>query len=110
VNVSRIVHDVAKYVARTARNLPDGPVEDAELRAMLARDLYALPGGRASAVLAALAAPARGDARVAEASRLLAEADRLEAAIARGDCAAAGRAAAIARRVEALLRSLVANR
>lgn len=58
----RLAHDVGKYVARTARNLPPGGPPDAELVAMLARDLYELGAERrrASALLAELAAPLVG--------------------------------------------------
>jgi hypothetical protein len=103
--LQRLAHDVGKYVARTARNLPPGP-PDPELVRMLARDLYALgEGRRASAVLSelagALASPALDRARA-----LLAEADALEAALRAGDRAAVERGAAIAREVETLLRGL----
>ena len=87
--VATLAHDVGKYVARTARNLPDpitaplGP----ELVAMLVRDLYALgQGERASVRFARLveeAAPGGppdrpGDVRLDEVRRLLAEVDALE--------------------------------
>ena len=52
--LARLVHDVGKYVARTARNLPAAPTP--EMLDMLVRDLYELrPGRRASALLAELA-------------------------------------------------------
>ncbi len=37
---ARLVHDVGKYLARTARNLPAGCALDAALLDMLCRDLY----------------------------------------------------------------------
>lgn len=37
---ARLVHDVGKYLARTARNLPAGGALDAALLDMLCRDLY----------------------------------------------------------------------
>jgi hypothetical protein len=112
----RLVHDVGKYVARTARNLPAQPT--AEMIAMLARDLYQLrPGRRASAVLAELAAEANGangaddgcsdEAPVADARALLAEIDSLEAAVYAGEPAAIARAARLALAVEARLRALL---
>ncbi len=103
---ARLLHDVGKYVARTARNLDGAPGDD-ELLAMLRRDLYALPGGRASQVLASLAPPlaAHAPAEIARASELLAEADRLEPALAAGDRAAAARVVAIALAVEQALRA-----
>jgi hypothetical protein len=101
----RLVHDVGKYVARTARNLPAQPT--AEMVAMLVQDLFELrPGRRASSVLAELAdafdEPPLADARV-----LLAEADTLEAAVRRGEPAAVTRAAALALLVERRLRALL---
>ena len=100
-----LVHDVGKYVARTARNLPPAPTAD--MVAMLAHDLYELrPGQRASALLAVLAgdsdAPPVATARV-----LLAEADALEPAVRAGDPAAVARAAELAIAVEAALRTLL---
>jgi hypothetical protein len=43
---SALAHDVGKYVARTARNVPDGAWTP-ELASMLLRDLYDLRGERA---------------------------------------------------------------
>ena len=109
--VAALVHDVGKYVARTARNLAPGVPMTPPLVAMLRRDLYCLGGpgraDRASAVFARLAAPLAAlvdDPRLAAAARLLAEIDALEPALA--DAAAVHRAAAAAREIEALLRAL----
>jgi predicted RNA-binding protein associated with RNAse of E/G family len=99
---TRLVHDVGKYVARTARNLPPAPT--AEMLEMLVRDLYELrPGRRASAVFAELAPaePALDGVRA-----LLAEVDTLEPAVRAGEPAAVARAVAIAREVEQRLRAL----
>ena len=106
----RLVHDVGKYVARTARNLPAQPT--AEMIAMLARDLYQLrPGRRASSVLAELAGGASDggadEPAVADARALLAEVDALEAAVYAGEPAAIARAAGLALAVEARLRTLL---
>jgi hypothetical protein len=101
---ARLLHDVGKYVARTAHNLPAGAALDEELVAMLARDLYELGGDRrrASALVdeAALAGP-----RIAAARALLGEADALEPALRRGERGAVERACAIALEVERLLRA-----
>jgi hypothetical protein len=104
----QLVHDVGKYVARTARNLPPAPqAPTAEMVDMLARDLYALrPGQRASAVLAALAGDADEPA-VADARALLAEADALEPRVRAAEPAAVVRVAALALAVEARLRQLL---
>jgi len=100
----RLYHDVGKYVARTARNLPDGAL-DAELVAMLVRDLYELrPERRASAVFAELAEP---DARLDELTHFFAAIDRLEERVRQGDEAAVRGAAALALEVERRLRDYV---
>jgi hypothetical protein len=108
---ARLVHDVGKYVARTARNLPPGPV-DAELVAMLARDLFGSEReARASARLDAIVAgdALAGHAAIASVRALLAEADDLEAPLRAGEAQAVARAAALALDVERLLRALVAE-
>ena len=102
--LGRLVHDVGKYVARTARNLPPEPTR--EMVDMLVRDLYELrPGQHASAVFAALVAfegaPPLDDVRA-----LFAEIDRLEPEVRAGAPAAVGRAAGLACDVEARLRAL----
>jgi hypothetical protein len=101
----RLAHDVGKYVARTARNLAPDDAVDAELAAMLARDLYELgaAGERASAVLDRLA-PAARERHVADARRLLTEADALEPRVRAAEPRAVARAREIALAVERLLR------
>jgi hypothetical protein len=100
----RLVHDVGKYVARTARNLPDEPTPD--LVEMLARDLYELPSGRASQVFEALAADLDGPA-IAAVRALLVEADGLEPRLRAGERQAVRRGAALAREIEERLRAAV---
>ena len=102
--LASLVHDVGKYVARTARNLPPEPTR--EMVGMLVRDLYELrPGQHASTVFASLAsfdgAPPFDDVRA-----LFAEVDQLEAEVRAGTPAAVTRAADIARDIEARLRAL----
>jgi hypothetical protein len=112
-----LAHDVGKYVARTARNLPEpvtaplGP----ELVAMLVRDLYALgEGERASARFDRLVEEAGrcglpdrpDDVRLGEVRRLLAEVDALEPAVRAGEVEAVARAAALACEVEQRLHAL----
>lgn len=104
--LSLLVHDVAKYVARTARNLPAEPTR--AMIDMLVRDLYELrPGQRASRVFAQLAefadAPPLEDVRA-----LFGEIDALEGAVRAGALDAVTRAAAIARDIEARLRAVAA--
>jgi len=110
---AKLAHDVGKYVARTARNLPPAgtAVPDALVK-MLVRDLYALSGTRrASQVLDDLAAPVpavAGDERVVRARSLLREVDELEGAVRAGEGGAIRRAAACALEVESLLRAAAA--
>jgi len=104
--LGRLAHDVGKYVARTARNIPEGPVPGVLVQ-MLARDLYELEEGRrASQVLAARLAegPAIAHAQVERARALLREADGLEARVRAGEPDAVSRAAALAVEVAGLLR------
>jgi hypothetical protein len=103
-HLSSLVHDVGKYVARTARNLPAEPTR--EMIDMLVRDLYELrPGQHASVVFASLAdfagAPPLDDVRA-----LFVELDGLEAEVRAGAPAAVSRAALIARDIETRLRAL----
>lgn len=105
---ARLLHDVGKYVARTARNLPAEGVVEPALVAMMCRDLYDLPaGGRASALLAARAVELPADPRLAQAQALLVEADGLEGELRGGGAAALARARVIALTVEDLLRAVV---
>lgn len=109
---ARLVHDVAKYVSRTARNLAS-QAPSPDLVAMLCRDLFALPRGRASAVFAELAGPlemALGPRWQLERARgLLAEIDTLEAAVRAGELPALRCAVQAALAVEAILRDFARN-
>lgn len=105
-----LAHDVGKYVSRTARNLPPGPVPT-PLVEMLAKDLWALPaGGTASEVFARLAAPLlaapSADPRLRTVEAHLVEIDGLEADVRAGREDAVRRASLLALEVEALLRAL----
>jgi hypothetical protein len=109
--LARLVHDVGKYVARTARNLPSPPAPvPAWAVGMLVKDLYetAPPRGRASLLLDEIS---RGvdSAEIDRARALLAEADALEQAVRDGDEAAVRRVASIAREVEVVLRAAARN-
>ena len=102
--LSLLVHDVGKYVARTARNLPPEPTR--EMIDMLVRDLYELrPGQRASRVFAVTAELA-GASALEDVRALFAEIDALESEVRAGAPAAVTRAAAIARDIELRLRAL----
>jgi hypothetical protein len=103
---SRLYHDVGKYVARTARNLPDGPL-DAELIEMLVRDLYQLkPGRRASAVFEDQCQP---DPRLDEVRQFFCAIDKLETRVRQNDEAAVRGAAALAVEVERRLRDFAGD-
>lgn len=107
-SAARLLHDVGKYIARAALNLPDaGPIAPA-LAQLLARDLYALaPGQRASSRFGELAAGVGGAAAEAPAltrcRELLAEIDGLEARVRAGEPEALRLAARHAREIAALL-------
>lgn len=106
----RLAHDVGKYVARVARNVPDGGPMPEGLLPLLLKDLYALPGGgRASSRLTELSARLADEPDVARAARLLEEVDALEARVRAADDEACLRACALARDVETLLRGVAAS-
>lgn len=108
--LAQLVHDVGKYLARTARNLPATESVDSTLLAMLCRDLYGdaaapRPAARFAALLSELQ-PLLADASLAEiAAKFIALAD-LEADVRAGAPAAITRAAALALQVDAQLRTL----
>lgn len=104
---ARLAHDVGKYVARIARNVPpDGPFP-AALAPLLVKDLYALPGGaRASEAFARLAPD---DPRMAPVRAALAEIDALEASVRAAEPDACRRACMRALEVEAALRAYAAE-
>ncbi|MFT5356072.1 MAG: hypothetical protein ACI9KE_003295 [Polyangiales bacterium] len=93
-------HDVAKYIVRTARNLPEGPIPKG-LRSMLIRDLYgregeAGPSQRFEEHAAALDA-ARRDQCVADFRRL----SELEVQVRGGENDATHEAITLARSIAA---------
>jgi hypothetical protein len=109
---ARLAHDVGKHAARTAHNVePSGWTP--ELADMLCRDLYALPGGRASAVFDSFAGPITErcgpQPALAQARGWLAAIDGLESAVRAGDVHALCRAAELALAVERTLRDFAAN-
>lgn len=109
--LARLYHDVGKYIALSARNLPPSAPLSAELLAALRQDLYAQPGGRASAIFAAQVAPLAAlwpHPRYAELAALLAQIDGLEAALCGAQPQdAARRAAALALQVAQGLHALL---
>jgi hypothetical protein len=105
-----LVHDVAKYVARIALNVPEGGSVPAALVPLLVRDLYELPsGGRASERFDELASSLAPDARLREARAELEAIDRIETAVRAAEDQACREACTHARRVAALLRAYAAE-
>ncbi len=102
---STLAHDVGKYVARVAMNVAPGEPVPAALIPLLVKDLYELPGGRASACFEALA---RGltDPRLDRAREHLTAIDALEERVRAGDASACSEACAQAREIHALLSAL----
>jgi hypothetical protein len=108
-SVGRLSHDVGKYVARTARNLPaEGPIPGA-LVEMLVADLYRLANERpASSVFADAAVGLDDDAFEETKDRvtlLLADIDALEIDVRRGEPEAVRNAGQLALAVEQELRA-----
>ena len=109
---ARLVHDVGKYIARTARNVR-GQAWTPELVAMLCRDLFELTGGRASVVFEDLAK--RIEARtgtqpaLSRVRGLLAQIDGLENAVRRGETTALERAGQLSLAVDEALRAFSRN-
>ena len=103
---SRLAHDVGKYIARIARNVPeDGPVP-AALVPLLVKDLYEAPGGgRPSERFEALAATL-SDPRLAVVRADLAALDALEPAVRAAEERACREACRLARGIESALRSV----
>ena len=108
--LAQLVHDVGKYVARTARNLPAAEPVDAVLVAMLCRDVYGDPGKPRPAVRFAELAGELGsflpDAPLPTIAQKFTELDAIEAAVRNGQPAAVARAATLALQVEQQLRAL----
>ena len=101
----RLAHDVGKYVARTARNLPaDGSPLPSPLLAMLIGDLYG--GGERPGARFARLAEDFAHARIAEVREHFATLDTLESDVRAGQSDAVARAAQIARQIEESLREL----
>ena len=106
---ARLVHDVGKYIARTARNLPStNEALPPPLHAMLLQDLYGAreaparrPRTRFSTLAATIDEPRLGEVRA-----LFDTLDTLEDAVRAGQPAAVSRAVEIALRIEELLRAL----
>lgn len=103
---ARLAHDVGKYVARVAKNVPEGAPVPTALLPMLVRDLYELPGGlRASARFEGLAGAFVGP-RVERARACLAAIDALEPRVRAAEPEACREACALALEVERELREL----
>jgi hypothetical protein len=106
---SALAHDVGKYVARTARNVPDGAWTP-ELASMLLRDLYDLRGEHALHAFLRLApaatSPLAAFPEWTTAHDLLRELDAMEPALRALDTPALRDAARLALSVESALGEL----
>ena len=106
---SALAHDVGKYVARTARNVPDGAWTP-ELVGMLLRDLYDLRGERALQAFLRLApaatSPLAAFPEWTTAHDLLGELDAMEPALRALEAPALREAARLALLVESALGEL----
>ena len=106
MSIRLLAHDVGKYVARTARNLPAEGDVPRVLVDMLCRDLYALTKTqRASERFEELAENV--DADLSACRSRFEEIDALEAEVRAGAPEAVRRAARLAMEIEARLRELL---
>jgi len=109
---ARLVHDVGKYIARTARNVR-GQQWTPELVSMLCRDLFEMDDGRASRAFEDRAKPiealigAQPDLEWVR--ELLARIDSLESQVRQGEPDALECAGRLALAVEASLRAFARN-
>lgn len=108
-NAARLAHDVGKYVARTASNLPAVITEplDGALRKMLIADLYGeatgpRPGQRFATLAATLVEPRLEAVRAA-----FTELDAIEEKVRTGELASLQRAVELARDIDVQLRALL---
>jgi len=100
----RVLHDVGKYVARTATNLPEGALVSPALADLLLRDVYGRGDeARMSATFDSLVGET-DDPILTECRECLRTIDGLEADARSGDPDALARVAALARRVAARLK------
>ena len=106
----RLAHDVGKYLARTARNLPDAEIPEV-LVSLLFKDLFELMPGKSSLrVFEELANPlyqAWPDPRLKQCRGLLEAIEKLKDAVRDADDRAVRRAAEMALQVESLLLDIV---
>ncbi len=105
-----LLHDVGKYIARTARNLtPDRPITE-PLRKMLLRDVYETHhGARASSRFEELASPLEGlvnDPRIEQVRARLRAIDAREAEAKGGDPETLSMIVRDALEIEEMLRAL----
>jgi len=107
--ISILVHDVGKYVSRTAQNLPESTVPEVLVQ-MMVKDLFELNNGKsASDAFELLTAPLQeliDSSKLERCRSLLMDIDALESEIRRGQDAALRSAASRAIEVSSLLRSL----
>ena len=105
-----LAHDVGKYIARAARNLPPSGAIPPALSAMLVADVFATHAGRPALTRFDELAPElltlTGDARLETVRALLIRAAAHERAVRDADAVASRELAALALEIESLLRAL----
>jgi len=105
-----LAHDVGKYIARAARNLPPSGAIPPALTTMLVADVFATHAGRPALARFDELAPElltlTDDARLAAVRALLIRAAAQERAVRDGDAEASRELAALALEIESLLRAL----
>jgi len=108
-----LLHDVAKYITRTARNVTAGEAPTETLAAMLLKDVYALDGTRpASAVFRERAAPLRAvveDVRLEHTAALLERMDARETDARAGHESALRELVSLSLEVASTLRAVAAD-
>ena len=105
VDRERVLHDVGKYVARTAMNLPEGALVAPALAELMLRDVYGRGDEpRMSETFDDLVGEA-DDPVLAECRECLRAIDALEAEARAGEADALGRIATLARSVAAQLKA-----
>jgi hypothetical protein len=108
-HASRLAHDVGKYIARIAHNLPRGGIASSLVR-LMEKDLFAIDGTRsASQLFNQLAEPLESildDERITSCRIMLEEIDSLKTGIQNREPEVIRRAAALAVQVEDTLREL----
>jgi hypothetical protein len=96
VTLARLSHDVGKYIARAARNVPPSGVVPPALVDLLVKDLYAIDGKERASSVFAKRVDALEQTELDEVRASLSEIDALEPRVRARDEAAVRRAVVLA--------------